>query len=375
MELNFTPTCLAYSPKTNKLYIGNPTAGQVYVYDAATYLWIGQLYQSYPFGEKQIGVDTETGRVYGTWNDTLYVYSGDDDQEITRYGFSSDLVGLDVDSANHLVYVINDQDQIIVYDGMANDLLSGYIGVRGTQGVTNNPNFKQFVLVNYDGVDSFIENYDVQSEQLVNSVGWQAEMLNPKIDPRTNELYLYNITNGAVDVFRSMEDGSGSQIAEIPISNEVHDFAFLHQETCEPGGSGCNGIFVAGDTSGQYVFQFGGFVGFDTTEIELGANVSQISTEAFRINTTGVYEISVRIPLRSSNGNYTFRYAVQVNGSAIFTDEHNGSGASGLWVSSSQSFRKLNAGDEITVWITEYFNGDEFADTFENLQIAIRKIC
>ena len=359
---------VVYNPTANKIYAVSDEVPALYIFKAESD-W-DQLNAHAVDAGTVLAVDPVTNQVYaGQPDGDLLVVYGTDNSYTSIFNAHTALLA--VDTAHHLLYQYGEDGYVRIFDTRTNSQIdSYYITDSLPRGMAVNPDANRL----YFNFGDSIEISNAETGNVDGTISGLTDVTSMSYDPLTNQLYIYDDGTGDTSIY----DGRGDNFLSGPLGsiamNPVIGFAPGTSEECAPDNN-CPGIFVAGDTSGRYVFQFADYVSFDTTQIDLGNLATTSDGTFFRIRMPGVYEINVRVPLRSQNGDYVFHYALLVNGSHVFRDERNGSGAQEFWNSGGQAFVQLNAGDEIAVQITEYFNGDEFADTFENLSLAIRKIC
>jgi len=137
------------------------------------------------------------------------------------------------------------------------------------------------------------------------------------------------------------------------------------------------GVFSAGDGSTQSLVNLnrGDNLPFNVKRIDVGGNITMVNAEHFRVNTAGVYEINLRIPIRSkSNTNYIFGYTLKVNDDNVYEDNWERNPYHSQLSGCVQVFQQLHAGDVISVQVTEYASKDKASEFLVNQSLTILRI-
>ena len=361
---------LAYNPTANKIYAASNVTRALYIFDAGSYTLLSTL--SPVDAGTDLAVDPVTNQVYATESGSdPVVVSGVTDSVSASLPVPEYAYRLAADPTRGHVYSVSSPGDIVsVIDTATNDIIDDYVLSGGLPlSLAVNPNTNQ-LLANYG---NRIEVYDADNGQLLDTVNDTVGAL--EVDPVTNQVFYYN---GADTV---VLDGSSLSYLDSIAMNEVSGFAFnTREETICP--ADCPGIFVAGGTVVEYVndiYLSGNPIPFDTTEIDLGGNVTTPDGMFFAVNSPGVYEIDVRLRVRtaqvSTTSEYYFSYVVSVNNDPIYNGGWRGTPDQLVVTDAVQLFRQLSAGDVITVRIPYYTSTDLGGETLEDQSIAIRKIC
>jgi len=355
---------VVYNPTANKVYAARDD-GTLYIFEAEAY---GELDNFTIETNLKLAVDPATNQVYAAGSTNgISVVSGESDSIVTVIPVTG-VVSMTVDPSRHLLYAVDDGRYVNIIDTQSNSKINDYYLSAVPMEIAVNPN-TNWLYANFGYNLIVIDAVDGSPVDLINA----SNIISMGVDPVANQVYYY--TGGVSTVVLDGRDNS--ELGEIPMAY-VYSYAFDTQKVC---GAGCS-IFVAGESNVFVIDLYrAGFVSFAMTEIDLGGDVSTADGSHFRINSTGIYEINVRLPIRSEqnpqSGDYQFVYAVEVNGAEIYAaDWHNTANQNWQRLVNGyvQLFRQLNAGDEIAVAIRFYDSINE-SEIFENLSIAIRKIC
>jgi len=362
-------TDVVYNPTSNKIYLVDASLNEVAVYDAAT---LGLLNTFSASNSSMIlAVDPVTNQVFAVMPGSgIDVIDGETDNVNTTIP-ATVIYHLAIDPSRHRLYTCDYNGLVRIYDTRSYDEV-GSIGLSSgpPMDFAINPN-TNWLYANYG---THIDVLNAADGNLADTISME-NISTVAVNPVSNQVYYF--TGGDLTIVLDGKDNR--ELGNIPMTGVIA-YDFSTREVC---GGEC-GIFVADGTDEQVsdVLSNFGYVRFDDTQIDLGGNVTTPDGMHFTIRTPGIYEISVRVPIRSTQnpltGDYQFYYAVNVNGSAIYAaDWHNRyeQNWQQLVTGFSQLFRQLNAGDEISVPITTYFSTDTGSDHFENQSIAIHKIC
>jgi len=354
---------VAYNPTADKIYAAR-SDGQLLIYEAEYY---GEL-QSITIGSTMnLSVDPAVNRVFvGTSQGGAFMVDGWDDVYHSLQG-TLPSVGAGIDAAHSRWYNADDE-YVNLYDTATGDhLITNMFSQAFPLNAAYNPN-NRLMYLNYG---THVDPFDVTTGNYgADTIYANADVIG--IDPVADLVYLYG--DGSIQIY----SGSTSLYVDSFPASQVLAFDF---DTRMVECNGC-GIFVAGGISTALDTLYPGNVPFGQTEIALGGNVTTLDGEAFTVNSPGVYEINVRVPVHSdqaaATGDYAFSYNVNVNGATIYdAGWHNLHGQSWqtLVTGYVQLFRQLESGDEIRVAMTYYDSAENATEYFQQQSIAIRKIC
>jgi len=360
---------VVYNPTANKFYYTDNSIGDVNIYDAATLIQLDIIHVNNH--STVLAVDPVVNKVFAAApGEGIFVIDGETDG--VDYLIELDIGQLAIDPTRHTLYASDFNGNVFLIDTRDNSTLYSYALTSGTpQLLAVNPNTDRLYAV-----------YDADVEILNASDGEWLSFFSANnvtaiaVDPVTNQVYYHSGAN-----VTTILDGNDESVLGAIAMENLHAFAFSTREECGP--SSCPGIFVAGAPRSLVDDHFNaGFVSFSTTEIDLGGAVSTADGMHFTVNSAGVYEIDVRLPIRSNQipeyGSYQFEYAVEVNGVTIYSADlanTNNLNWRELITEYVQLFKQLSAGDEITVAIMHYGSSNPNEDYFEQLSLAIHRIC
>jgi len=359
---------VAYNPTANKIYAGGAENQTVYIYDANDFSLLNTLVID---TGPDFAVDPVTKQVYASQVDAgPVVISGTTDDIVTYINIPTYSMMLAIDPARGRVYSVSIAGAISVINTRTNTIIDDYALASGLPlGIAVNPN-TNLLYANYGNK---IDLYDAASGTPAGTL--TENVMTLAVDPVTNLVYYYNDVGDTVIL-----DGSDNSYLGSIAMNEVLGFAPGTSEECTPSAS-CPGIFVAGGEEVQVTTLVPGSLIFNNTQIDLGGNVTTSDGTLFTVNVPGVYEINVRIPIRSeqepSTGEYVLYYHVAVNGNVAYRSHvwnvHDQNWRD-LIIEYVQLFQQLNAGDVISVVLESIMTNTD-GEYIEQQSIAIRKIC
>jgi len=354
----------------------NATAGKLYASSAAgtLYIWLPNDYTVEAFtlsgAPMQLAVDPAANKVFASApGEGIFVIDGATDGVATTIPqlFADHMA---VDPSRHMLYTVESNGLVRVYDTQSYGEINSYSLPGGAPlGIAVNPNTNRL----YANYGTRIDVIDAGNGNIADDIE-AANISAVAVDPVSNQVYYY--TGGAETIV--LNGNNNSALGLIPMAGVI-GYAFNTREACPME---CPGIFVAGGQYTQVDNIAPGTIPFDVTEIDLGGNVTTPDGRFFTVNTAGVYEINVRLPVHSiqspNNGDFILYYEVNVNDASIYSafwDNVGGQNWRALVTEYVQLFRQLNAGDVISVEITSYYSGNAALDYFDQQSIAIQKIC